>query len=133
MFRSLREGANQYEDQFETDQHYMTPSLNLHVLNAIDTEGTSNLHLNLIVMPPLSEDNESKSKRNMPLATQDMKKLFINRKIVNDVLFTKLSKQQNGREVDLRSPLNEKDIREALSSFKNLTTVIPHLSSVIKY
>ena len=62
-----------------------------------------------------------------------MKKLFINRKIVNDVLFTKLRKQQNGKQFDLKSPLNEKDIREALSSFKNLTTVIPHLSSVIKY
>jgi hypothetical protein len=41
MFRSLREGANQYEDQFETDQHFMIPSLNLQVLNANDNEAPS--------------------------------------------------------------------------------------------
>jgi hypothetical protein len=56
-----------------------------------------------------------------------MKRLFINRKIVNDVLYTKLTKPA----ADGTS--SDKNIEEALASFKNLSSVIPHLQSAIKY
>jgi len=56
-----------------------------------------------------------------------MKKLFLNKKIINDVLYTKMAKHQDeNREFD------PKNIEDCFSSFKNLSTVIHNFQSVMK-
>jgi hypothetical protein len=41
MLKSLREGAQAHDDQFDVDPQYMTPNINMNVINAIQNDTIS--------------------------------------------------------------------------------------------